>query len=249
MRFESISFQELSKPQLDFNGKEQKVERYINRLFDENKVGSTNEIANKAYDINEHQKGAFSEYNADQYFQKVFDDKPLEGHSDFRTMTERERENIQEKTGMSDATLERCTINDSGTVKLSCINEDKIGQPSEVPYVRSLVDVNGIKIEVAEVKFPCKFEIQLPRELFKADDNTVFKYCTKRLQAAIEQDPELANQFTSQQLDQIKTGAPRISGLTWHHDLRCGIMQLVPTDQHSQYRHTGGKSIWGGGRT
>ena len=98
MRFESISFQELSKPQLDFNGKEQKAERYINRLFDENKVGSTNEIANKAYDINEHQKGAFSEYNADQYFQKVFDDKPLEGHSDFRTMTERERENIQEKT-------------------------------------------------------------------------------------------------------------------------------------------------------
>ena len=34
MRFESISFQELSKPQLDFNGKEQKAERYIDRLFD-----------------------------------------------------------------------------------------------------------------------------------------------------------------------------------------------------------------------
>ena len=40
-----------------------------------------------------------------------------------------------------------------------------------------------------------------------------------------------------------------IQYLTWHHDVRCGIMQLVPTDQHSQYRHTGGKSIWGGGRT
>lgn len=249
MIFEAASLQELAKPLMESAAKEQKAERYINKTFDGNKVRPKNEISNKPYDVNTHQKGTFSEYNADQYFKKTFDDRAHEGSSEFRTMTEDERRNIQKKTGMSNATLERCTINDFGTVKLNCINEDKVGQSSEIPYVQSVVRVNGVKVEVVEAKFPYKFETRLPRDLYKADDNTVFKYCTKQLQAAIKLNPALENRFTPQQIDQIKTGSPRISGLTWHHDVRCGKMQLVPTDLHSQYRHTGGKAIWGGGRT
>ena len=47
--------------------------------------------------------------------------------------------------------------------------------------------------------------------------------------------------------EQIKNGEPRISGLTWHHNEIPGKMQLVDATEHSTCRHTGGRSIWGGG--
>lgn len=59
----------------------------------------------------------------------------------------------------------------------------------------------------------------------------------------------IAKQFTPQQLEQIQKGLPRITGLTWHHCAECGKMELIPTKIHSQFRHTGGKAIWGGGRS
>ena len=52
---------------------------------------------------------------------------------------------------------------------------------------------------------------------------------------------------TPRQLEQIKNGEPRISGLTWHHNEVLGEMQLVNAEEHGICRHTGGRSIWGGG--
>lgn len=45
----------------------------------------------------------------------------------------------------------------------------------------------------------------------------------------------------------VLNGEPRISGLTWHHTEHPGVMQLVNSNVHSMCRHTGGRSIWGGG--
>ena len=169
---------------------------------------------------------------------------------EFRPLTEEEANTIQELTYISDATLKDCTINDEGIIKLNCINESKLGEASDVPYVQKTIEVNGVQIQVVVPEFPnITYEFYIPKELYLADDYELFKYCTEQLKAAIQENPEFAKQFTPQQLEQIMNGAPRISGFTWHHGAECGKIQLVPTRVHSDYRHTGGKAIWGGGRT
>lgn len=167
----------------------------------------------------------------------------------WRALTEDEKRRIQELTHMSDKTIERCMINEDGTIRIRCINEEKLGEASEVPYVEKTIEVNGVKIQVVVPEFPVDiFETVLPDELLLADDEKVFSYCTEQLKQAIENNPELASKFTEEQLDQIINGSPRIKGYTWHHCAETGRMQLVPTSMHTTYRHTGGKAIWGGGR-
>ena len=87
----------------------------------------------------------------------------------------------------------------------------------------------------------------MPKDLYNASDTDQFKYCTQKLEKQITNNPESAKQFTARQLEQIKNGEPRISGLTWHHNAVPGKMQLVDAAEHSTCRHTGGRSIWGGG--
>jgi hypothetical protein len=38
---------------------------------------------------------------------------------------------------------------------------------------------------------------------------------------------------------------PKPDGYTWHHHQDLGVMELVPTDVHAIYAHTGGKSLYG----
>ena len=45
---------------------------------------------------------------------------------DYRPLTQEEIQAIQESTNMSDVTLQDCTINSEGTIKLTCINEYKV---------------------------------------------------------------------------------------------------------------------------
>ena len=169
---------------------------------------------------------------------------------DYRPLTQEEIQSIQESTNMSDATLQDCTINSEGTIKLTCVNEYKVDAPSEVPYVNYTVTINNYEIQVVMPEFPeVLFETTVPPEMYSADDWKMFKHCTEELRSAIVENPELGKKFSEEQLDQIMNGAPRIKGLTWHHGPECGNMQLVPTKMHSEYRHTGGKAIWGGGRT
>ncbi len=168
---------------------------------------------------------------------------------EFRPLTEKEALRIQKITKMSNATIERCTINEEGVVKLNCINEELLGGNTEIPYVEKIIDVNGIDVKVVVPEFPNPlFQFEIPKDMYLLNDYDLFKYCTEQLAKAIEQNPELAKQFTPQQLEQIQKGLPRITGLTWHHCAECGKMELIPTKVHSQFRHTGGKSIWGGGR-
>lgn len=172
------------------------------------------------------------------------------GGAEFRPMTVEEAKAVQEVTNMSEATLSKCTINEEGTVKLSCINEGKVNEMTNPPYVEKVVHIKDLDIMVVMPEFQeVTFEIFVPETLYMADDYEMFKYCTDQLKNALEQTPSLIEQFTPQQVEQIMNGAPRISGLTWHHAAECGRMQLVPTKLHSVCRHTGGKSIWGGGRT
>ena len=166
-----------------------------------------------------------------------------------RQLTDAERARVQEATHMSEKTLDRCTIGEDGTIHLSCINEDKVNETGGVPYREKTIEIGGVKIKVVVPEFPDSvFETNLPPDMYQADDPETFAYCTEKLKEAIAKNPELASKFTGEQLEQIKSGAPRIRGYTWHHCGEPGRMQLVRTDVHEANRHTGGKTIWGGGR-
>ncbi len=130
------------------------------------------------------------------------------------------------------------------------INEGLAGQTYQninVEYKKHTFMLNGEKVEGVFPKFDSQFDIILPKDLRNASDTEQFKFCTQRLAKQIEKNPELAKQFTSRQLEQIQNGEPRISGLTWHHNEIPGKMQFVNATEHNLCRHTGGRSIWGGG--
>lgn len=130
------------------------------------------------------------------------------------------------------------------------INEGLAGQTypgTNVEYRKRTFMLNGERVEGVFPQFESKFETRLPKDLWTASDTEQFKYCTQKLAKQIEANPDLAKQFTPRQLEQIKNGEPRISGLTWHHTEIPGKMQLVNATEHNTCRHTGGRSIWGGG--
>lgn len=143
------------------------------------------------------------------------------------------------------------TVGESGEVRhIKTINEDLAGTTypgTDVCYRKRVIWLNGERVEGVFPVFDSSFDTQLPRNLWMASDERQFKYCTERLKAQVESDPDLAAKFTARQLQQIKNCEPRISGYTWHHNEISGKMQLVDAGTHAICRHTGGKSLWGGG--
>ena len=128
------------------------------------------------------------------------------------------------------------------------INEGMAGKSiNGVKFARRVFMLNGEKVEGVFPVFKSEFNVKLPENLYKASDNEQMRYCTKKLAERIERNPEFAKKFTPRQLEQIKNGEPRISGLTWHHSEIPGKMQLVETKTHVMSGHTGGNSIWCGG--
>ncbi len=133
---------------------------------------------------------------------------------------------------------------------IKTINEEYAGKEypnTDVKYQKHAFKYNGEKVEGVFPKFDSKFETMLPKDLRTMSDREQFKYCTGELAKKIENVPELSDKFTDRQLEQIRNGEPRISGLTWHHNEIPGKMQLVDAEIHGICRHTGGRSIWGNG--
>lgn len=168
----------------------------------------------------------------------------------FKETTETKEVSETEKAKTSKS-FENEKKNDAREVTdLHTINEEYEGRTypgTNVRYKRVKIRYHGEVMEGVFPQFEAKFETRMPKNMWQASDNQQFSYCTKALAKRIENDPSLAKQFTSRQLEQIKNGEPRISGLTWHHTERPGVMQLVDSDIHSKCRHTGGRSVWGGG--
>lgn len=178
-----------------------------------------------------------------------------ESNDGFRALTEKEKQELRENTSWPDKAegIQGCQINKDGVLKYPCRNGELAGTANPitgVEYEKRIVEINGYKVEVVVPKFDSVFDAKLSDKLWEAKDREQFKECNKQLYDAIQKDPELAKKFTSEQIEQIKDGidcggAP--DGYTWHHDAETGKMQLVDTDMHSDSRHTGGKSLWGGG--
>lgn len=116
-----------------------------------------------------------------------------------------------------------------------------------VPFERKTVkDADGNEVTGVFPVFDSTYDAQLPEDLYKASDKEQFAESNEQLKGAIEKDPELAKEFTPEQLEQIKNGDTP-DGYVWHHNEETGKMQLVDSDVHAKTGHTGGKTIWGGG--
>lgn len=145
------------------------------------------------------------------------------------------------------------TYNTEGKVevnKINCINQHLEGKEhpeTGVRYERKVVDDgNGNKVEGVFPQFESKFEATLDKNEYMSSDIVQFNRANKQLKEGVLSNPDLAKQFTPQQIEMIENGrTPR--GYTWHHSEELGKLQLVDTKIHDQTRHTGGKKIWGGG--
>ncbi|OKZ73454.1 MAG: hypothetical protein BHV87_10065 [Clostridiales bacterium 36_14] len=85
------------------------------------------------------------------------------------------------------------------------------------------------------------FQCILDKEDWSKTDSEQFAKCNEQLKEAILKDPELAKQFTPEQIEQIMNGETP-SGYTWHHSELDGTMQLVPFGIHNSTNHCGGRS-------
>ena len=128
--------------------------------------------------------------------------------------------------------------------------EGTVHPETGVPFDAKLVETNeGFK----EGVFPdfsenhCVYDAQLPEDLHKASDYEQAKHLNEQLYQTYENGTLDTDQFADRQLEQIRNG-DKPEGYTWHHHEEPGRMQLVDTEVHAKTLHTGGRSIWGGGR-
>ena len=138
-----------------------------------------------------------------------------------------------------------------GYTLIDTINQKLLGQAHEktgVKFVLSKIELSdGRKIKGVFPHFDSFVDIELPKELYKADFNKQQKECLEQLQSKLKNPfNKLHDKFTEDQVEDIMNGVLP-EGFTWHHNEQEGLMQLVDTLIHSQTNHTGGMSIWGSG--
>lgn len=139
-------------------------------------------------------------------------------------------------------------VTDSPYVK--CRNEGLAGQTHEVsgvPFEQRAVELpNGTIIEGVFPEFDHPFEATLDETLYEARDARQFREANEQLKEAVQENPDLRDMFTEEQLEEIEYGDTP-DGYVWHHGEEPGSLQLVDKTIHEQTAHTGGRSIWGGG--
>ena len=165
----------------------------------------------------------------------------------FRPLSEEEREKLKEG-GMTDKNLDKCRVDENGKIHLDTRNSKLEGQVGEdgVEWVRKTVEVNGLEVEGVFPKFESEFTTELPESKIPSSPYVEKNECNEQLKKAIEENPELAEKFSDVQKEQIKNGETP-DGYVWHHNEERGKLELVNEEKHQDNRHTGGKSIWGGG--
>lgn len=126
--------------------------------------------------------------------------------------------------------------------------EGTIQYETSVPYERKIIETAEGKIEGVFPNFNewSQFDVEIPADLFMKSDFIQSEFCDSKLTEAFEMGNIDISEFNERQLEQIKDGV-KPDGFTWHHHEEPGKMQLVPQEIHEKARHTGGRSIWGGG--
>lgn len=120
---------------------------------------------------------------------------------------------------------------------------------TDIPFEKRIVDTPNGKVEGVWAKFDSLYDYRIPKETFDSDgilrwsDAKQFKNAIENLFINIEKNPKLAENFTSEQREQIGLGiTPK--EFTWHHKEDTGILQLVDSSIHDKTAHTGGAKLW-----
>lgn len=167
-----------------------------------------------------------------------------------RELTEAEKQKLREENNLPENLLDAIRVDENGNYKVKCINErykDMENPDTGIRYVEKAITVNGVEITVVVPEFPSIFDVEIPPEIWEKGDTAIFKYCTEKLRAYLNEHSELKSNFTPEQLKAIERGMPRVPGMTWHHNETPGKMQLVDFKTHFDTRHTGGDFLWCGG--
>ena len=138
-----------------------------------------------------------------------------------------------------------------GAKEITTINQHYEGQEhpeTGVPYERTKVTLpDGTVVEGVFPKFEPAAEVTLDENAegnYEGHRNKHEKQANAKLKEMVENDPELRQKFTPEQLEQINNGDTP-DGYTWHHHQEPGRMQLVDSETHAQTGHTGGYALWG----
>lgn len=116
-----------------------------------------------------------------------------------------------------------------------------------VPFEAEAVTLpNGDVVEGVFPQFDSTYNFQLEPSLYLESDNAQFTAANMALNEQVSADSSLAQQFTGDQLAQIRMGETP-DGYTWHHAQHPGELQLVDEQIHADTGHTGGRELWGGG--
>lgn len=128
--------------------------------------------------------------------------------------------------------------------------EDTIHPETNVPFERKFIETDdGKKVEGVFPNFKESriFEVNLPENMLQETDKKQFSYCDEKLKESFDKGSINTESFSERQLEQLQHG-DKPEGFTWHHNEIKGRMELVKSDVHQATAHTGGKSIWGGGK-
>ena len=151
----------------------------------------------------------------------------------------------------SGAELSSVIIRTANAARIATINSryaGKVEPNSGVRYAEKVINKDGQLLRGVFPEFDSLFNTRLPNNILRARDRDQFRYCMDNLLGEINRNPQLARRFNAEQLEQIRDGFSLYpTGYTWHHNEQAGLMQLVDSVTHDLARHTGGKSIWGGG--
>lgn len=167
-----------------------------------------------------------------------------------RELTEEEKQKLREENNLPESLLDAVRVDENGNYKVKCINErykDMENPDTGIRYVEKTITVNVVEITVVVPEFPSIFDVEIPPEIWEKGDTSIFKYCTEKLCAYLNEHPEMKSNFTPEQLKAIERDMPRVPGMTWHHSETPGKMQLVDFKTHFDTRHTGGDFLWCGG--
>ncbi|NRG30197.1 HNH endonuclease [Bacillus circulans] len=129
-------------------------------------------------------------------------------------------------------------------------NDDLAGEHHPVTGVEFESKVvrlpSGEVIEGVFPEFESEYTATLPESMYLESDDTHFSYANEQVADAINQNPELGNELTDLQIEQIFANETP-EGYTWHHSEEPGKLELIDKEIHAETGHTGGRELWGGG--
>ncbi|WP_288395108.1 HNH endonuclease [uncultured Vagococcus sp.] len=95
-------------------------------------------------------------------------------------------------------------------------------------------------------EFKSEYRMKLDSSDYLKSRGTHFRRANNSLYKEIQNNSNLKQKFTNQDLELLKSGkTPK--GYTWHHHQDTGVMELVDAKIHKETGHSGGFSLWGPG--